>query len=132
MVDSDGVPIHPSVIDGRTDEYAAFLETWGEHCGAPRSVFRGHLNCLIRAELQLAGADVVRAARAMLRAHRPTERALARLLTDICSHLLGHDCGGQGCADRLDAGTPICPERVALAARIVKARTVLGLDEAGS
>ena len=28
-------------------ELAEFLDTWGSNCGAPRSVFEGHLNILL-------------------------------------------------------------------------------------
>jgi hypothetical protein len=29
-------------------QYKDHLETWGPHCGAPKSVFKGHLDKLLR------------------------------------------------------------------------------------
>ncbi len=31
------------------EEYADHLATWGSHCGAPKSVYKGHLDILIAA-----------------------------------------------------------------------------------
>ena len=39
---------HPALHD--------FLETWGRHCGAPRTVFRGHL-CKLLQELTARRAE---------------------------------------------------------------------------
>lgn len=51
---------HPALHD--------FLETWGKHCGAPRTVFRGHLCKLLRA-LTAARAEVAPPRRYSIHAH---------------------------------------------------------------
>ncbi len=33
------------------DEYAEHMLTWGPHCGAPKSVYKGHLDKLLRTAL---------------------------------------------------------------------------------
>lgn len=114
MVQVEGVEIHPSAIDGRTEEYREFLDLWGRHCGAPRSVFQGRVNMLIQAELAAAGQDIVREIQAMQAQNRTVWRALARLLTDLDAYL----------------GTVPDPAPVAraLTDRVRRARSVLGLE----
>src|SRR5262245_21445258 len=95
-------PLHPSDIDGVTDEYRSFLKTWGTHCGAPLSVFQGHLNCLVQAELRAAGEDVVQYAQEIAQKHARHWKAMNRLTNDLIAFLGEHDCVtaghvGEGC-----------------------------------
>jgi hypothetical protein len=127
MVDVDGIEIHPSAIDGRTPDYQEFLRTWGSHCGAPKSVFQGHLNALIHAEQAEMGRYVITQTQAMVDRAAPRHRALARLLTDISDHLEGHDCYVEHCLQTMAPDATICPARARLVDRSRRAITVLGL-----
>lgn len=119
---------HPSDIPGQTEEYRAFLRTWGTSCGAPLSVLVGHLNMVVVAELRAAGRSVVTAAEDMLVRQRPVRTALDRLLADVIAHLDGHDCYREDCLRKLTGDETHCPARVALADRARKARTIMGFD----
>jgi hypothetical protein len=113
---------HPSDINGVTQEYASFLKTWGAHCGAPKSVFQGHLNCLVQAELRAAGQDVVQYAREIATKGTRNLRAIDGLTTDLLDFLSSHDCVSAG---HVGEG---CPDGALLIERLMKARVVLGLD----
>lgn len=132
MVDVEGVDVHPSAIDGRTEEYRAFLETWGRHCGAPLSVLRGHLNALIHAEQAEMGQYVIQRTQEMVERATPLHRALARLLTDTIAHLEGHDCYVEHCLQTMAPDATICPARAKLVERSHRALTVLGLQGEGA
>jgi hypothetical protein len=113
---------HPSEIGGVTEEYHAFLKTWGAHCGAPKAVFQGHLNCLVQAELRAAGRDVMQYAQEIARKGSRNLRAIDGLTTDLLDFLSSHDCVAAG---HVGNG---CPDGALLIERLMKARIVLGLD----
>jgi hypothetical protein len=119
---------HASEINGRSTEYQQFLETWARHCGAPFSVFQGHLNCLIYAELQMAAQDVIDHVQDLQKRTHPNRKALDRLLTDLLNHLEGHDCFEEGCLALMGVDDLICAGKASLAGRIRQARRVLEFD----
>ncbi len=40
------------------DEYATHMSTWGPNCGAPKSVYEGHLKKLLEAQRKAINAKV--------------------------------------------------------------------------
>jgi hypothetical protein len=113
--------VHPSDVGGATSEYREFLATWARHCGAPASVFQGHLNALLQAELRAAGTDVLAAARELAERNAVYWRAIDRLTRDLIAFLGSHDCVEAG---HVGEG---CPDGAKLLDRLATARRVLGL-----
>lgn len=114
---------HAADIAGVTDEYRAFLKTWGSHCGAPASVFAGNLNLVVQAELREAGRDVVAYARDIAATNAVHWRAMDRLTKDLLAFLSEHDCVASG---HVGEG---CPDGARLIDRLTRAREVLGLGD---
>jgi hypothetical protein len=79
-----------SYRDQYAKEYLDFMETWGPHCGAPKAVFKGHIDKLIATHKQYVAGTC--STRAFIHSQYPISTDYDR----------GYDAGRKAAADAIN------------------------------